>query len=52
VKVPPDLKLQYRALTGLLETFRRFVNNEPWWRGIMDVSRQRWIESMQSESNP
>lgn len=30
---------------GLLETFRWFVKNEPWWRAIMDGSYQRWIET-------
>ena len=35
---------------GLLETFRWFVNNEPWWRAIMDGSYQRWIDTQYSKS--
>jgi hypothetical protein len=52
-------KLIHRG-TGLLETFRWFLNNEAWWRGIMDGSYLRGIDpqyprttslSMQSEPN-
>ncbi len=35
---------------GLLETFRWFVNNEAWWRGIMDGSYQRWIDTQYSRT--
>jgi dTDP-glucose 4,6-dehydratase len=30
---------------GLLDTFRWFVKNEPWWRAIIDGSYQRWLET-------
>jgi dTDP-glucose 4,6-dehydratase len=33
---------------GLLETFRWFVQHEPWWRAIMDGSYQRWIDTQYS----
>jgi dTDP-glucose 4,6-dehydratase len=36
--------------SGLLETFRWFVNNEPWWRAIMDGSYQHWIHTQYSKS--
>jgi dTDP-glucose 4,6-dehydratase len=36
---------------GLLETFRWFVTNEPWWRSIIDGSYQRWIDTQYSKAN-
>jgi dTDP-glucose 4,6-dehydratase len=35
---------------GLLETFRWFVSDEAWWRGIMDGSYQRWIDAQYSRT--
>jgi dTDP-glucose 4,6-dehydratase len=41
--------LGYRAATsidaGLKSTFAWYLANEPWWRGVMDGSYQRWIDS-------
>lgn len=37
-----------RVEQGLLDTFRWFVANEPWWRSIMDGSYQRWIDTQYS----
>lgn len=38
--------------SGLRSVFRWFIDNEPWWRGIMDGSYQRWIEGQYGASRP
>jgi dTDP-glucose 4,6-dehydratase len=42
-------ELGYRALMsleqGLRETFEWYLRSAPWWRGVMDGSYQRWIET-------
>ncbi|MFZ5615425.1 MAG: hypothetical protein ACOY4L_11495 [Pseudomonadota bacterium] len=30
--------------TGIRKTIRWFLDNEAWWRAVMDGSYQRWIE--------
>lgn len=30
---------------GLRETFLWFLNNEEWWRGVMDGSYRKWVET-------
>jgi dTDP-glucose 4,6-dehydratase len=30
---------------GLRETFTWYLNNEPWWRSVMDGSYRKWIET-------
>jgi dTDP-glucose 4,6-dehydratase len=44
-----ERELGYRAevslASGLRSTFDWYVENEWWWRGVMDGSYQRWIET-------
>jgi dTDP-glucose 4,6-dehydratase len=44
-----ERELGYRAQvtlsTGLRSTFEWYVQNEWWWRAVMDGSYQRWIET-------
>ena len=44
-----ERELGYRAqvslASGLQDTFEWYVQNEPWWRAVMDGSYQRWIET-------
>jgi dTDP-glucose 4,6-dehydratase len=30
--------------TGLARTVDWYLENEPWWRAVMDGSYRRWIE--------
>jgi dTDP-glucose 4,6-dehydratase len=39
-----------RVDDGLRETFGWFLNNESWWRGIMDGSYQKWIDQQYSRT--
>ena len=43
-----ERELGYRAQvnlkSGLRETFRWYVENEPWWRAVMDGSYRQWIK--------
>lgn len=43
-----ECQLGYRAQVtldaGLRDTFHWFLNNEPWWRGVMDGSYRQWVE--------
>jgi dTDP-glucose 4,6-dehydratase len=43
------LELGYKVQTtleqGLRDTFAWYVDNERWWRAVMDGSYQRWIET-------
>ena len=44
-----ERELGYRAevtlASGLRSTFDWYVENEWWWRAVMDGSYQRWIET-------
>lgn len=35
----------YTLPEGLAQTLAWYLDNEPWWRGVMDGSYQRWIET-------
>jgi dTDP-glucose 4,6-dehydratase len=37
----PRIKL----VQGLQDTFTWYVNNEPWWRSVMDGTYRKWVES-------
>jgi dTDP-glucose 4,6-dehydratase len=37
--------------SGLLQTFRWFVSHEQWWRGVMDGSYRRWVETHYQEGS-
>jgi dTDP-glucose 4,6-dehydratase len=43
-----ERELGYRAAVsleaGLRETFRWYLGNEPWWRGVMDGSYRDWVQ--------
>ena len=44
-----ERELGYRAAValekGLRETFQWYLDNEWWWRAVMDGSYQHWIET-------
>ena len=29
---------------GLEQTFKWYLDNEPWWRAVMDGSYRQWVE--------
>lgn len=37
--------------TGMGRTLRWYLNNEPWWRGVMDGSYREWIEKQYVQRN-
>lgn len=37
-------RAQVRLEEGLLSTFAWYLNNEPWWRGVMDGSYRQWLQ--------
>lgn len=37
---------------GLRETFAWYLENEPWWRAVMDGSYQRWIDTHYRQDPP
>jgi dTDP-glucose 4,6-dehydratase len=43
-----ERELGYRAAIslqeGLRQTFSWYLQNEPWWRGVMDGSYKQWID--------
>ena len=45
-KIQEELAYQPRMSlsSGLTETFRWYVENEAWWRSVMDGDYQRWID--------
>jgi dTDP-glucose 4,6-dehydratase len=40
-----DYKAQFILIAGLRNTFDWYLQNEWWWRAVMDGSYQRWIEA-------
>jgi dTDP-glucose 4,6-dehydratase len=38
--------------TGIRRTVRWFLDNESWWRGVMDGSYRRWLETHYQASAP
>jgi len=44
-----ERELGYRALVsldaGLRDTFDWYLNNESWWRGVMDGSYRKWLDT-------
>jgi dTDP-glucose 4,6-dehydratase len=37
-------RAQVRLEVGLLATFKWFLSNESWWRGVMDGSYRQWLQ--------
>jgi len=50
-----ERELGYRAQVkleqGLRSTFKWYLDNESWWRGVMDGSYRQWLEQNYSETS-